>query len=48
MSFVILFLSLTTDVNPVSQNPRVSVAQRDNNGVPGVRVHYFLLLAVRY
>ena len=40
--------SLTTDMNHVSQNPRVPVAQQPevDDGSPGVRVHYFLLLAV--
>ena len=45
----ILFFSLTTDMNPFSLNPRVPAAQpgvRHNTNIAGVRVHYFLLLAV--
>ena len=45
--FLYYFFSLTTDINRVSQNPRVPVSAlgKDDNK-PGVRVHYFLLLAV--
>ena len=39
--------SLTTDTNRISQNPRVPVAKPVEYDVPGVRVHYFLLLAFR-
>ena len=36
------FFSLTTDVNRVSQNPRVPAAQESPYGHPSmVRVHYF-------
>ena len=37
------YFSLTTDMNRVSQNPRVPTAQRDmvTGCAPGVRVHYF-------
>jgi hypothetical protein len=39
--------SLTTDMNPASQNPLVPTAWGGLAGsVPGVRVHYILLLAV--
>jgi hypothetical protein len=40
------FFSLTTDLNHVSQNPEVPEAQRKTVSDPGVRVHFFLLLAV--
>jgi hypothetical protein len=47
-SFVILiFFSLTTDMNRASQNLRVPAVQRDTYGVPGVCAcsFFFLLLA---
>jgi hypothetical protein len=41
------FFSLTTDMNPASQNPRVPAAWDGLTGyVPGVCVHYILLLTV--
>ena len=36
------FFSLTTDMNPLSRNPQVPVAQL--GGGYGVRVQYFLIL----
>ena len=46
ISYIILFFSLTTDMNRVSQNLRVPTARGVSDYDPGVRVHYFLLLAV--
>jgi hypothetical protein len=47
LSLSYYFYSLTTDINRVSQNPRVPAAHGGMlNSSPGVRVHYFLLLAV--
>ena len=40
------FFSLTTDMNLASRNPRVPAAQPNMVNTPGVRVHYYLLLAV--
>jgi hypothetical protein len=41
------FFSLTTDLNRFSRNPRVAAAWDGLAGcVPGVRVHYILLLTV--
>ena len=45
------FYSLTTDINPASQNLRVfssppGLNKSDALNVPGVRVHFFLLLVV--
>ena len=34
------YFSLTTDLNPVSQNPRVPAAMHPNSAF-GVRVHFF-------
>ena len=45
------FSSLTTDINPESKKPRVPAAQpqsklSNDKSVPGVRVLFFLFLAV--
>jgi hypothetical protein len=46
-SFVILFFfSLTTDVNPVSPDPQVSVSTKHNTPMVRITIHYFLLLAI--
>ena len=37
-----IFFSLTTDMNPIFQNPRVPAARPGIYKVPGVRVHFFL------
>ena len=44
-----IFISLTTDINHVSQDPRVPAVPRDmgDRRARAVRVHYFLLLFVR-
>ena len=45
--FLTILFSLTTNMDRVSQNPRVPAAHPDRHyTAPGVRVHYFLLLVV--
>jgi hypothetical protein len=45
-----IFFSLTSDINPTSKTPRVPTAREgmriNGDQLPGVRVHYILLLAV--
>ena len=36
------FSSLTTDVNRVSQNPRVPASPGERPGSPGVRIHFII------